>query len=191
MSKNLDVTLEKIRQRDDAAISQLVSTHHQNLRGFVAALYADIDAVDDIAQEVFLRAIQRLDRVENLEDFPRFLRGIARNVVREQVRKQAQLNERYVEFVDQVFAEEETEHSDSPFRDPGLSEALRGCLGKLAPKARQMLVLRYREELHANEIGAELGMKGGAVRTSLLRVRESLLKCLRGSAPRELKEAGL
>lgn len=191
MIESLDVTLEKIRRRDEAAISQLVSAHHQNLRGYVAALSANIDSIDDIAQEVFLRALQRLDRVENLEDFPRFLRGIARNIVREQARKYVQTNERYVEFVDQVFATENTAAADSPFRDPSLAEALRGCLGKLAPKARQMLMLRYQEELHANEIGAELGMNGGAVRTSLLRVRESLLKCLRGAAGRELSEAGL
>jgi RNA polymerase sigma-70 factor (ECF subfamily) len=191
MADSLQETLEKIRRRDETAIAELVAAHHRGLRGYVAALSASVDAIDDLSQEVFLRALQRLDRIQDLEDFPRFLRGIARNVIREQARKYIRNSERYVEFVDEAFAAEDKTRKESPFQDASLAGALQDCVGKLTPKARQMLNLRYKEELHADEIGRELGMHGGAVRTSLLRVREALLKCLRASAGHQLKEAGL
>jgi len=191
MAESLQVTLEKIRRRDEAAIAELVTAHHHSLRGYVAALSASIDSIDDLAQEVFLRALQRLDRVENLEDFPRFLRGIARNVILEERRKHSTIKQRYVEFIDELFTAEETTPGDSPFRDPTIVQSLLACISKLTPKSQRMLSLRYKEEMPANEIGAELGMNGGAVRISLLRARETLLKCLRSEASQQLSEAGL
>jgi len=191
MLNGLKITLEKIREGDEAAIGELVSAHHLNLRGYIAAVAATVDTVDDIAQETFLRALQRLDRIETLEDFPRFLRGIARNVIREQSRKYAN-NEAYVGFIDGLFeAEEKNVVRDSPFCDPSVLGALRSCVGRLSPKARQMLTLRYSEEMQSDEIAQSLGMNANAVRVSLLRVRETLLKCLRSAVGQQLSEAGL
>lgn len=191
MAESFKVTLQKIRSGNEAAIGELVSAHHMNLRGYIAAVAASVDSVDDLAQETFLRALQRLDHVECLEDFPRFLRGIARNVIREHSRKNAS-NEAYVSFVDELFVAEEKEVDvDSPFRDPGVLVALRSCVERLSPKARQMLTLRYQDELRSGEIAQNLGMNAGAVRTSLLRVREALLKCLRSAVGQRLSEDGL
>jgi len=190
MPETFEVTLDKVRRRDEKAITELVAAHHQNLRGYVAAISTRADSIDDLAQEVFLRALQRLDRIETLDDFPRFLRGIARNVCREQVRKYVR-SEAYIEFVDEIFSAETPGTEDSPFNDPGVLGALRECVKKLPPKSQQMVSLRYKEELHAEEIGNEVGMNSGAVRISLLRVRESLLKCLRSTIGPKLTEAGL
>lgn len=184
------VTLEKVRERDEQTIAELVAAHHQNLRGYVAAISMRVDSIDDLSQEVFLRALRRLDRIETLEDFPRFLRGIARNVCREQARKHVR-SEAYVEFVDELFSSANSERTESPFNDPSILDALRECVQKLPSKSQQMVTLRYKEERHAEEIGREVGMNGGAVRISLLRVREALLKCLRTTAGPRLKEAGL
>ncbi len=190
MPESFRVTLEKVRQRDEKAIAELVAAHHHSLRGYVAAISTQIDSIDDLAQEVFLRALQRLDRIETLDDFPRFLRGIARNVSREHARKYVR-SEAYIEFVDEVFASAQSSDAASPFNDPNVLAALRACVQKLSPKSQQMVALRYKEERRADEIGSELGMNGGAVRISLLRVREALLKCLRSTAGPHLTEAGL
>lgn len=190
MPDSFQVTLEKVRQRDALTIAELIAAHHHSLRGYVAAISRRVDSIDDLSQEVFLRALQRLDRIESLEDFPRFLRGIARNVCREQTRKYVR-SETYIEFVDDLFSSAEKNVSDSPFKDPNLIDALRVCIKKLPPKSQQIIALRYKEERRADEIGDEIGMNGGAVRISLLRVREALLKCLRSTAGPRLTEAGL
>jgi RNA polymerase sigma-70 factor, ECF subfamily len=187
----LDVTLEKIRRHDDDAIAELVRSHHRQLRGYVAALSADVNAIDDISQEVFLRALERLDRITDLQDFPRFLRGIARNVVREHVRKNARHSERYVQFVEEAFAAEEAVGADSPANDPHIVATVRQCMKKLPAKSREMLNLRYNEEMPAEQIGKSMGLNGGAVRTSLLRIRETILKCVRCSLAESRGEAGL
>lgn len=191
MTDSLNITLDQIRRRDEGAIEALIAAHHQNLRGYIAAISTNVEAVDDVAQEVFLRAIQRLDRVESLEDFPRFLRGIARNVVREQTRILVRNSERYFDFVDAIFVSKNDEPEDKPFQDDKILDSLRVCLGKLPDKARRILTLRYQDELNANEIGSSIGMTSGSVRISLLRLRETLLKCLRSNVGGKLTEAGL
>jgi RNA polymerase sigma-70 factor, ECF subfamily len=186
----LDVTLKKVRQRDDLAIAELVRANHRALRGYVAALSSDLNAVDDLSQEVFLRALERLDKIDDLQNFPRFLRGIARNVVREHFRKNAIHSERYVQFVEEVYPSEESAGADLPVNDPQVAAAMRECMSKLSDKAREMLKMRYTEELPADQIGKALGLNGGAVRTSLLRIRETILKCVRSSLGRSALETG-
>src|SRR5262245_56167861 len=107
MNGRSTVTLEQIRERNPEAIAELVRRHHRQLRGYVAAISVDPGAVDDLSQEVFVRALQRLDRVADLEDFGQFLRGIARNVLREHSRRLARHAERYVQMVDEVLEEKE------------------------------------------------------------------------------------
>jgi RNA polymerase sigma-70 factor, ECF subfamily len=191
MADALTLTLEKIKRRDEDAIAELVRTHHRQLRGYVAAISADLGAVDDISQDVFLRALERLDRVADLEDFPRFMRGIARNVVREHARRSARHCERYIEFIDECFSTEEKLQAESPVNDPQVVAAMRQCLTRLPERSRQMLDMRYSEELHAEDIGRTMGLNGGAVRASLLRIREALLKCVRASLSGQAAEAGL
>jgi RNA polymerase sigma-70 factor (ECF subfamily) len=174
------VTLAQIQQRDPEAVAELVRRHHRQLRGYVAALCADVGAVDDLSQEVFVRALQRLDRIADLEDFGRFLRGIARNVVREHTHWRASQAKRYVALVDQLF-EAQPEATSAWADSPGLLAALRRCINQLPPRSQQMLRRRYWDERHADEIGSELGMASGAVRVALLRIREGLIRCIRST----------
>ncbi|HYG77010.1 MAG TPA: sigma-70 family RNA polymerase sigma factor [Planctomycetota bacterium] len=178
---DLIVTLESIRRRDPSAIAELVKQHHRQLRGYVAAISADLSSVDDISQEVFLRALERLDHVSDLEDFPRFLRGIARNVVREHFRKSSLYSERYVAFVEEAYAGAAGRDADTPFKDPQLIRALRNCVGKLPANSQKMLNLRYTGDLRSDEIGKKMNLNSGAVRIALLRIREALMKCVRSS----------
>jgi len=174
MDETPRVTPEAVRRRDPQAIAALVRPHHRALRGYVAALSADLAAVDDLTQEVFVRALERLDRVDALEDFAAFLRGIARNVVREHSRRRARRAARYEQFVEEALA-----GTEPPPGDPGLSQALRRCVDALPSRSRRLLDLRYVEERRAEDIGREMGMAAGAVRVVLLRIRDALLKCLR------------
>jgi len=184
MTENVAYTLEAVRRRDPAAVAALVSEHHRRLRGFVAFLCSrDLQAVDDLAQEVFLRALRILDRVTDLEHFDRFLRQIARNVVHEHRRRAGAGAEADDRLIETFAAAYEGEPSESH-----LLRRLRVCLRKLPERSARILTLRYNEERAAEEIGSEIGLTAGAVRVLLLRIRENLLKCISSGA--EAVEAG-
>src|SRR5258708_1646922 len=78
-------------------VSALASQDHERMvRAYLAALTGDVDAVDDLSQEVFLRAIQRLHLLGGHTEPGRVLRGIARWVAHEFFRGRRR-SRRYIE----------------------------------------------------------------------------------------------
>jgi RNA polymerase sigma-70 factor (ECF subfamily) len=172
------------KQRHLPAQNQLVESQQRMVRGFVATLCADLSVSDDLAQEVFLRGLRLLDRVEDASTLPAFLRGIARNVVREHFRKSRRRqahSERFLEW-----AEENWEaYQGSGIRGQGsgdLHDRLEACLKRLTERARKLFLLRYGGELNSGEIGEEAGMTPEAVRTAVSRTRRNLLACMKGES---------
>lgn len=134
-----------------------------------------------MAQDVFLRAIERLDRVTDVDSLGSFLRGIARNVVRERQRKYAREGQAYMRFVEERCETASTSGKASWLADPELLAALRACVDALSDRSREMLALRYDEELNSDQIGQQVGLNGAAVRTAMRRARSALLKCIQSS----------
>ena len=56
--------------------------------------------------------------------------------------------------------------------------ALRECLGTLAPKAREIVRLRYFDELDVSEVAERTSSTAGAARVALLRIRRQLQECV-------------
>ena len=170
--------LEAAKSGDRHAISALVRTWHRPLRAFVAAMLLGSQDTDDVAQEVFLRALERLDRVTDTDALGAFLRGIARNVVRERRRKHTREQRAYLRLVENRYMTEAVNEQASILTDSETLAALRACLANLPDRSRAMLVLRYNDELTSDQIGEQFGLKGPAVRTEMRRVRVALLECI-------------
>jgi RNA polymerase sigma factor (sigma-70 family) len=58
-------------------------------------------------------------------------------------------------------------------------KALSECLGQLAPKARELVRLRYFEEWGPSQIASELSRTVNSVDVSLSKTREKLRECMR------------
>lgn len=174
-----DPLLEALRAGDAAAITGLVEANHRALRSYVASLCVNLDAVDDVVQEVFLRVLERFDRVHSVDEFPAYLRGIARNVALEWHRRKGGARHTHqVEQLADLLPEEET----ADLGGDEVLNALRQCMRLLAPRARQLLELRYAEDVQPTAIAQRFGMTPVAVRVALLRVRDALRLCLRSSS---------
>ncbi|MDB5338283.1 MAG: polymerase sigma factor [Planctomycetaceae bacterium] len=59
--------------------------------------------------------------------------------------------------------------------------ALEKCLTSLTGRSRQLLQLRYFEDLTPQEMSGRLEMTPGAVRIALLRIRSALISCIRST----------
>ena len=74
--------------------------------------------------------------------------------------------------------------------DPRADEevaALRACLEQLPAQGREMIRLRYFEDLAPGAIAGRLGRPSDAVRQFLLRLRRTLLECVEGRLGMELR----
>jgi len=139
---------------------------------YVRALSRDQMAAEDLAQEVFVRALARIDRLRNPEDPGPFLRGIARHVVQEHFRK-VKWDRSYVHATIEGIASE-AEEVWQRVSDEEIATQLADAVETLPVLARRMLEMRYHDGLDAKQIGRSLGVSAGAVRITLMRVRERL-----------------
>jgi len=136
---------------------------------------------EDLVQTVFSRAIKYQTSYDGSRQLGAWLRGIARNVLREYWRKQKRLP---------VFVEEEAlrelqaaAEADAPnWMQPDAESdrivALRECMMRLAERIRKVVRLKYRALLPSAEIGARLGMTRAAVDMGLSRARRVLADCV-------------
>lgn len=170
--------LARARAGDLQAQAQLVRGYQADLRSFLAMLTADFNETDDLAQETFLRAFDRLDRVRCAEGLGAYLRGIARNVALEHLRRRKVQAERALKFVH--FMEDTcVEGGDAWWSDDTvLEQTLHRCVDKLPERSRSVLESRYRQDQDATEIGSQISMKPDAVRALLKRLRLALWKCI-------------
>ena len=146
------------------------------VRAYVTTLSGNPSAVDDLSQEVFVRAIERADRVRDPANPGPFLRGIARHVVQEYFRQRKQWHFAALAADSMVDA---TEVSETVFEHEQL-DALAIAISELPLVSRRMLEMRYAQGLNATQIGHELDIKPTAVRVTLLRIRERLKQQIKG-----------
>lgn len=159
-----------------------VRTYHAGLRGFVRSLGVDPLWVDDVAQEAFIVAYNRLDEFERGRDFGAWLRGIARNLVINERRKDARRKRILSNNLTDVLlsSSSASDHEPEEMGDDALARlnALKECVRGLPEKSLRLLKCRYEEEQSAQDIAEEFAMNPPAVRKALERLRTSLRECM-------------
>jgi len=162
----------------DDAFTALVEDQHVQLRAFVRALGVDAEWVDDLAQEVFLVALRERDSFDRQKDLGKWLRGIARNLVRNETRKDARRQRILHEGLAELLIDSNRLGAESPNWEETWLSALRTCVEQLPPKNRELIAGRYRDGRKAPELADFVGMSAGAIRKALMRVRRQLKRCI-------------
>ena len=160
------------------AFAQFVRDHQGSLRSFIRMLGVQPDSVDDLAQETFLVAFEELDRFDDDRDFGKWLRGIARNLTRNEIRKSARRGRILdKELTEHLLAESEADQSSAGYEEYDFC-ALRDCLEQLPEKSRTLISRRYADEWKATFLADQFEMSATAVRLALLRIRGQLKLCI-------------
>lgn len=176
-SSQIDAMIEKVRNGDRDAYTEVVLATQDRLRAYIVWFCPNADAADDIAQDVYLYAYRNLDKYRSGTSLMAWMKTIARFRVMNQVRSasaQAHREQRYFdEFIYEAAAREE-----SPPSEGGRLDALRQCLRSLPEGSQQLLQYRYGANMDAESIAAKVRKSAVAVRVTLLRVREQLRNCV-------------
>ena len=158
--------------------TQLVAQQHQQLRSFVRTLGVAPDWVDDLAQEALLVAWREQDSFDQQRDLGKWLRGIARNLVRNELRKR-QRQERLLHqgLTELLVRAAEVEPQPESWAACRVS-VLRDCVEQLAPKSRDLVTGRYGDGWRAPDLADHFNMTPTAVRQALVRIRLRLKRCI-------------
>lgn len=192
LAEDVDAPLVKrVQQGDQRAFEMLVVKYRRRIERLIARMVRDVDLVEDIAQETFLKAYRALPGFRGDSSFYTWLYRIAVNTAKKtMIRLQrdplvaeaalarghdAEDDARPV--VDETLADGETPESVLASRQ--IADTVNLAIEALSEDLRQAITLREIEGMSYEDIAALMNCPIGTVRSRIFRARESIAQRLR------------
>lgn len=156
-------------------VQDLLDSYGDRLLRSAFLLCGNETEAQDFVQETFLQAIRSFHRFQGRSTVYTWLHAILLNLIRQHRRDQQRLvyDE---ELVSREIAGESSHQPDAVIA----SSALQTALQRLSSTHREVIVLRYYENMKIHEIAGHLGISGGTVKSRLHYAIQELQKLLPG-----------
>ena len=170
--KDQENIIARARRGDADAFEQLVAAYRDQVFRLALRMCGNEADADEVAQEAFLSAWKALPNFRGDSRFSTWLYQLTSHAAIDLMRREKR----------QIAAED---IADVSAADPGPSpqqqaeqsetrQVVRDAVLQLTPEYRQIVVLRYLEELSYEEIGAALKLPAGTVKSRLNRAKAQL-----------------
>jgi RNA polymerase sigma-70 factor, ECF subfamily len=158
---------------DEAAFRELVERYSPRLRYFLRKLLASEDAAEDALQDVWLDVVRHLSRLADPQALVAWLYRIARDRAFGRLRKSG----RFEQLQDESAVIDAAAPNDGDF-SPEDAARIHAALDRLAAEHREVLVLRFLEEMTYDQIARVVGCQLGTVRSRLHYAKQALRRAI-------------
>ncbi len=163
------VLVLRCRVGDREAQGELIGRYDRRLRYFIGQLADGPETTEDVLQDTWLRVLAKLGTLKNAESFRPWLYRIARNEAYQRLRRKG----RSCELSDE--REVPDGEPDEAF-SPADAALIHEGLSRLHPAQREILVLRFFEDLSYQQIAEVIGCGLNTVKTRLHYAKRALRK---------------
>ena len=180
MQNNDTELIQRTLDGDQTAFTVLVEKYQKGIHALTWRKIGDFHIAQEITQDTFLRAYERLRTLKDQNSFPGWIYVIASNLCTEWHRKKKypiqSLETTDLAEIDQVshsqyIAEERDSETDEARR-----EIVKRLLSKLPESERTVMVLHYLGEMTYETISKMLGVSPNTIKSRLNRARNRLKK---------------
>jgi RNA polymerase sigma-70 factor (ECF subfamily) len=177
-AKSDEVLITLVHQGEHAAFRVLVERYQERIRNLIYSIFHEPGVVDDLSQEVFIKAYEALHQFRFQSSFYTWLYRIAVNKSRDELRKrkvrrwfslQSMMESSDKELAAKIVAEPQ---------DNELQELLAAGLKSLPDKYRIAVTLKDVDGFSYEEIAEIMECEIGTVKSRLSRARAMLRKIL-------------
>jgi RNA polymerase sigma-70 factor, ECF subfamily len=178
--ESLSDLLSRLRRAEVGAITLVYQQHHVAVRAFAQRLVGDIEAAEDLVQEVFVALPSAVARFRGDCALRTFLISIAVNHAKNHVRSASRRRAALARL-----AREPEPQGHDPERElqrGELADRLLLALDALSLEQRVVVVLSEVEERTSSEIAVLVGAPEGTVRTRLFHAKRKLRELLGGES---------
>lgn len=168
--RSLELAEKSLEKTKEALFEELIHLYLQKVLRLVYLMVKDRSLAEDITQEVFLRAYKNLGSFRMESSMQTWVYRIAVNEAKRHLRS---WSFRHLFFKPQIDLEI-VEGIESTVVQNELGIRFARHVMALPYKDRQLILLRYYEEMPAEQIAEVLGVSAGAVYTKLHRARKKL-----------------
>jgi RNA polymerase sigma-70 factor, ECF subfamily len=167
-----------LRARDlGHALTLMMNRYGDEVYRYAYAVTHSHHLADEVRQQVFVEVYRDLASFEGRASLRAWVLGIARHRCLDATKKHKRWTHRFKN--DPPPDEETDDHELDRELDRGkLAKILAICLAKLAPAARDAVVLRYHQELSYDEASVIAGDNAGTLQQRVARALPALRRCL-------------
>ena len=176
--------VQKAIAGDQKAYSELMSLYWNTIEKILSLKLTSREDVEDLAIATFSKAFDKLESYNDSFAFSTWIQTIANNTLIDFFRKK----EQKTVSIDQEKEDEESKGIDVV--DSGLdpegnlirkqkNKHIAGMVQSLKPHYRDLIILRYLDEMSYAEISKKLNMPLGSVKANLFRARDLLMQILK------------
>jgi RNA polymerase sigma-70 factor (ECF subfamily) len=164
---------------DEAAFTALVERYSPRLRYYLRKMLGDGQAdAEDVLQEVWFDVFRAAPRLNDPAAFPAWLYRIARNRTAQCHRNKPRQSRPLAE----ADLADESDDEDYSTAD---AERVHAALNELAPEHREVLVLRFLEEMSYEDVARVVGSPLGTIRSRIHYAKRALRSVLERMSNRE------
>jgi len=154
---------------DKDAFAGLIERYQAPLRYFISRLSANPETAEDIFQDTWLTVIRRIHSLKKTDAFSTWLYRIARNKVYQQFRRKKMLSE----LDENIAVPNNTENDVFSTED---AAKIHRCLKELLPEYKEVLMLRFLEQMSYEQISQVINCKLGTVKSRIHYAKLALKK---------------
>ena len=155
--------------QDTDAFGELIRRHQSHVRNFLRKLTGDFTMADDLAQDCFIHAWDKLQTFSGRGSFIGWLLKIAYTTFLQSKRK----SKRYAEILEQVGHVSDVEERGHTVQPDEVGDLDR-FLAVLTEEERAIMVMSYACGLSHREIGETMAMPVGTVKSVIFRGKEKI-----------------
>lgn len=175
-----------LRQRDPALLDRLIEEYQYRLFRYLTYITGNQERAEDFFQETWIRVLERGHQYDGRYKFEAWLFTIARNLVIDwQRHKKPQSLDALIDPEEGAPMDFAAEDDASPLDLVLLGERgarMQASLGQLPAIHREVLLLRFQEDMQLEEISRVLAIPLSSVKSRLYRGLDALRKVLAGGA---------
>jgi RNA polymerase sigma-70 factor, ECF subfamily len=169
--------IERCRSGDDAAFGELVDRYKNLVYGLIYRMIPDRSAVDDLAQDVFLKVHRGIPYFRGEARLSTWIYRIVQNVCTQW------LGARHAEVPldgggDAGTRRREPGSHDTAFADLEMRDRLQKALAQLPPNYRMLVAAHYLQGVQYEALAETLNIPLGTVKTHLYRAKRRLRELL-------------
>lgn len=157
---------------DEAALEELIARYSPGLRFYLAKLIGNADAADDLLQDTWIDVYRKVNRLADSGAFAAWLYRIARDKAYRRLRARHDETAAFDEESAPAFMSREESFTREEI------ESVRAALDQLLPPQREILLLRFIEDMSYEEIAAVIARPVGTVRSRIYHAKIALRRKL-------------
>ncbi len=168
--------VQKLKNGDNEVLKLVYELFYKST--FQAALFitSDPNLAEDAVHDTFLKLRDKIDQLEDPSKLGAWLCRIAANIAKDLMSDRVKCTS-LVEPLDK-YQDKKLISPETVLLDKEAKQLIRQVIERLRPGYRQIIYLKYYEDMSVNEISKTLGLPAGTVKSRLFHARREIRKLI-------------